>query len=88
MRLDIIKHNQMEWQLLGHTVLINNSLENFEYELADKVKKGYYEFPIIKEREIALNRIIEEYVSMCRFGDGEFEVLFGMWFENRNIRRK
>ena len=33
MRLDIIKHNQMEWQLLGHTVLINNSLENFEYEL-------------------------------------------------------
>jgi hypothetical protein len=33
MRLDIIKHNQMEWQLLGHTVLINNSLENFEYEI-------------------------------------------------------
>ena len=33
MRLDIIKHNQMEWQLLGHTVLINNSLKNFEYEL-------------------------------------------------------
>ena len=33
MRLDIIKHNQMEWQLLGHTVLINNSLKNFEYEI-------------------------------------------------------
>ena len=33
MRLDIIKHNQMEWQLLGHTILINNSLENFEYEI-------------------------------------------------------
>jgi hypothetical protein len=33
MRLDVIKHNQMEWQLLGHTVLINNSLENFEYEI-------------------------------------------------------
>lgn len=33
MRLDIIKHCQMEWQLLGHTVLINNSLENFEYEI-------------------------------------------------------
>lgn len=33
MRLDIIKHNQMEWQLLGHAVLINNSLKNFEYEI-------------------------------------------------------
>lgn len=33
MRLNIIKHNQMEWQLLGHTILINNSLENFEYEI-------------------------------------------------------
>ena len=33
MRLDIVKHNQMEWQLLGHTVLINNSLANFEYEI-------------------------------------------------------
>ena len=33
MRLDIIKHNQMEWQLLGHTILINNSLKNFEYEI-------------------------------------------------------
>lgn len=33
MRLDIIKSNQMEWQLLGHTVLINNSLKNFEYEI-------------------------------------------------------
>ncbi len=32
-RLDVIKHYQMEWQLLGHTVLINNSLENFEYEI-------------------------------------------------------
>ena len=32
-RLDVIKHNQMEWRLLGHTVLINNSLENFEYEI-------------------------------------------------------
>lgn len=33
LRLDIIKHNQMQWQLLGHIVLINNSLENFEYEI-------------------------------------------------------
>lgn len=32
-RLDVIKHCQMEWQLLGHTVLINNSLKNFEYEV-------------------------------------------------------
>lgn len=33
MKLDIIKHCQMEWQFLGHAVLINNSLENFEYEI-------------------------------------------------------
>jgi hypothetical protein len=33
MRSDVIKYNQMQWQLLGHTVLINNSLENFEYEI-------------------------------------------------------
>lgn len=33
MRLDIIKNCQMECQLLGHTILINNSLKNFEYEI-------------------------------------------------------
>lgn len=33
MRLNIIKHCQMECRFLNHTVLINNSLKNFEYEI-------------------------------------------------------
>ncbi len=51
-------------------------MSNMEYEIADKVRKGCYQFPIIEPAENALNEIIEKSKSMCRFGDGEFEVLF------------
>lgn len=49
---------------------------NYEYEIADKIRKNEYIFPIIKSSEECLERVLKEKLSICRFGDGEFEMIF------------
>lgn len=54
-------------------------LNNLPYEL------GVKESPKVKNSEELLNYIIEKKVSLCRFGDGEFEIMRGIerpWFQN------
>lgn len=52
--------------------------ENAPYEL------GVITTPKIHSSEEALDRLINEHLSMCRFGDGEFEIMRGnerAWFQ-------
>lgn len=49
---------------------------NLQYEIADRINRNNYQFPNIKSSVEALNRIIEERCSVCRYGDGEFETIF------------
>lgn len=52
-------------------------LNNMGYEVADKIRRDGYRFPIIRSSEEAVNRIVNEKCSMIRFGDGEFEMMAG-----------
>lgn len=52
-------------------------LNNLEYEIADKICKQRFAFPKIESGEAALELIINNNKSMCRFGDGEFEIMLG-----------
>lgn len=52
-------------------------LGNMEYEVAGKIQNDPPTFPIIKEGIEALNRVCNERKSLCRYGDGEFEIIFG-----------
>lgn len=52
-------------------------LNNIGYEVADKIRHNGYQFPIIRDGEEAVSRIVSEKCSMIRFGDGEFEMMAG-----------
>ena len=52
-------------------------LNNLEYEIADKIQKRKYCFPTIKSAKEGLLKIINERISLCRFGDGELEIACG-----------
>jgi len=52
-------------------------IDNLEYEIADKIRNNEYQFPIVKTAEACLERIIEKRCSLCRYGDGEFEMMQG-----------
>ena len=50
---------------------------NVKFEIIDSVRKEEYQFPIIRSSEETINKIITEKSSLCRFGDGEFEIMLG-----------
>ncbi len=52
-------------------------LDNGKYEIAEKILSDPPVFPIIREGVEALNRVYYEKKSLCRYGDGEFEIIFG-----------
>lgn len=58
-------------------------LENMPYEL------GVKPIPVVRKAEELLQLIIKEHVSLCRFGDGEFEIMRGKerpWFQKVDMR--
>lgn len=57
--------------------LVNIRFHNQGYEVADRIQRDGYRFPILGEDEEAVNRIVKEKCSMIRFGDGEFELMAG-----------
>lgn len=52
-------------------------LSNYEYEYASMIQRNQYLFPQILDGEDALKLVIEQNKSLCRFGDGEFELMLG-----------
>lgn len=54
-----------------------NKINNLEYEIADRIKNDEYKFPIIKNATECLQDLIKNSSSLCRFGDGEFEMIMG-----------
>lgn len=56
--------------------IIGARCNNIRYELCDP-KRKQYRYPIIKDREEALEEIIKNKKSIARFGDGEFGQIFG-----------
>lgn len=68
------------------------SLENKNYKLRlenSKYELGLVDTPKIKTAEEVLNKIRNEHSSLCRFGDGEFEMMLGNvrpWFQMPDVR--
>lgn len=52
-------------------------LNNIGYEMADKIRNQEIVFPQIIPGEKALEQIIYQNKSLCRYGDGEFEIILG-----------
>lgn len=67
----------LEWRLEQMEKLVNIRFNNSGYEIADKLQKNIYRFPVIHSDEEAVSRIVNEKCSMIRFGDGEFEIIAG-----------
>lgn len=51
--------------------------QHLQYEVADKLKKKQLKLPDVCTVEETCEKIITEHVSMSRYGDGEFEIIFG-----------
>lgn len=75
--IDIFK-----WEMVYQNILMSRRLDklehytkNLKYEISGMINK--ISFPHIRSGEEALYRIIIEHKSMCRFGDGEFELIAG-----------
>lgn len=69
-------------ELLNRKVkMIESEYEAFKncfiYEVADKLRKSEILLPNIKSIDETCNEIIYNKSSMSRFGDGEFEIIFG-----------
>ncbi len=69
--INLMKYYQIPlWEeMKRQNDMLKARLENVPYEW------GIYETPKIKPAEDLLKRIIAEKISLCRFGDGEFEMM-------------
>lgn len=57
-------------------------LQNLKYELPDNYERNK---PKVEDASVLLKKIKNEKKSLCRFGDGEFEIILGNerpWFQN------
>lgn len=52
-------------------------LNNQKYEIAEKILNDPPVFPTIRGGAEALEKVYREKKSLCRYGDGEFEIIFG-----------
>lgn len=62
-------------QLSNNQVGMDAAINNLKYEIFANAEP--LEYPIVLSGESAIERIIKEGKSMCRFGDGEFAVMSG-----------
>ena len=64
---------------------LERDVEKYKYRLQNAPYEwGLKEIPNIKSSEELLNKIINEGQSLCRYGDGEFEIMLGNerpWFQ-------
>lgn len=51
--------------------------DHYLYEIVDKIRNDEIELPKICSVEDTCRKIINDKVSMSRYGDGEFEIIFG-----------
>ncbi len=66
-----------------------NRINNLPYEIFDPKFKHKYDIPKIMTEEETIDEIVLNRKSICRFGDGEFAVMFGntRWRFQRNDAR-
>jgi len=62
--------------LTQKTEILMHELHNFKYEILAINDKDRIEYPHIGSKKEVLYKIIAEGKSMCRFGDGEMEMIF------------
>lgn len=68
-------HRIVELENLNEELTLK--LNNAVFELFDKINISSIKYPKIRSGEEALSLVISEHKSMCRFGDGEFEIILG-----------
>lgn len=68
------KMNSIFQKIEKHNKLMS---ENILYEMMDRAKKESVQLPNICTVEETLNTILNEKASISRFGDGEFQIIFG-----------
>lgn len=66
---------ELIWRKLKNEIL--PLADNITYELYADCRINDKEIPIIKSADEAIDRIINEKISIARFGDGEFEIIAG-----------
>lgn len=73
---------------LTATVLYNR-IQNLPYEIFDYRMEGKYDIPHIMTWEKTIDEIVLHKKSICRFGDGEFGIMFGIqrWRFQKNDSR-
>lgn len=57
--------------------VVRAKFDNLGYEIIDKYNKKMYEYPQLGPTEEAVDKIVNEGLSLVRFGDGEFEIMAG-----------
>ena len=63
--------------LTNNEAAMNATFDNLDYEFFANDKK--YEYPIVESGDKAIDLIISEGKSICRFGDGEFAIMAGVF---------
>lgn len=63
-----IRYDALEKRLL-------TQMNNIQYELYDQIKKQQCKLPLVASGDDCINQILEDGASLCRYGDGEFEIM-------------
>lgn len=69
------KENEVRLERIKKDYMLR--LRNIKYEILSHADNEDVWFPKILSSELAVEKIVNEGCSLCRFGDGEFETIFG-----------
>ncbi len=67
-------HKVIEYYNSKLSLDVASTLDNLAFEFNSNVPVGYF-YPKIEPEEETIRKIVEEGMSLCRFGDGEFSIM-------------
>lgn len=74
---NIIERNTWRMEVLTYlyNFEVRPMISNMKYEVADEIRKQEIEIPKVLSIEETIETICKQHKSICRFGDGEFELI-------------
>ncbi|MEG1847140.1 MAG: GT-D fold domain-containing glycosyltransferase [Lachnospiraceae bacterium] len=70
-------HTRIDVQMKDFIKKQKIAMKNIEYEIAENMLKEKYQFPTIISEKDTVEKIINEKLSVSRYGEGEFEIMAG-----------
>lgn len=75
---DFIDRNVWRAEVFSYLYMseIKPQLANLKYEVADEIRKGQLQIPKVLSVDETIEIVCKKKASICRFGDGEFDLIY------------